>query len=131
MRWAVFPGTMCAVRDHRVGLNLDFDLRTLFQLNLLSLFIRKPVRYPNLSVEVVCPFYSNLSFFRFSRPRMRLDDFLHFPWKRGACLSFFIRHYRIPPLMPLAVFARFCGDGTRRNKPVSAVFHVHGIGETP
>lgn len=81
----MFSATVGAVRDDRVSFDLDFDFRALFQLNLLSVFIREPVWHSDLTVQVICAFYSYLRLFRFSRPGMRMDDFLDFPWKRCAC----------------------------------------------
>lgn len=77
---------MSPVAGHRVRFDLYLDLGAFFQLYFVALRVDEAVRNPNLAIQMICPLYPDLSFFRLSATRMWADDLLHFP--RQCCTGF-------------------------------------------
>jgi hypothetical protein len=84
------------VWDRCLSFDLYFDLRSLFQLHLVSLGIGEAVGNADLAIKMIRTFNSDLSFFGLTGTGMWIDNLLDSSWKRSTCLGFFRRHKSLP-----------------------------------
>ncbi len=75
--------------NSRIGLDPYIHLGAFLKPDFLTIVILQGVRHSNLAVKMICTFDRNLSLLRFTALRVRMNDFLDFPWKRSACFGLF------------------------------------------
>jgi hypothetical protein len=92
------PFLRCRFGDHRVGLDLYFDLGSLLELNFLPMGVGETVGNPNLAIEMIGTLDRDLSLFWFTGSRMSVYYLFHFTWECGTCFRSLGRHNRGPPL---------------------------------
>ena len=80
------------VRDRRVGLNCDVDLRAFLQLDFVAVIVDQPIGNTNFAIQMVSTLDGDLRLFRLVALGMRFDDLLYFSWKRSSCFGFPRRH---------------------------------------
>jgi hypothetical protein len=119
------------IGGNRVRFDFDLDLGAYFELNFLPLSVGQIIGNTNLSIEMICPFDRDLSFFWFAGSGMRVNHPLNFSGERGT--RFFGWHKLNPSIGLDTVPMRFLPPERKRRWRVifSEYFYLRYIGERP